>query len=208
MTPKNLVIAVPVVIVLAIAFGVTSRESDILIPNYTHQNQNTPRDTNNSSAQLHDQQLAEEHAQQLWDQILADANGPTKAWSYAGLTFEVPKSMVFEQTGQHFPAIRFPIDPNVLPEQPTMVFSTSTSTPNQLNADAKSKLSQYETMKVEKSLKVGDLTWLYTRQSTDFGIDNVVWAARVGTKTVVVSYPYARGVEIFEKIVRSGKLST
>jgi hypothetical protein len=94
------------------------------------------------------------------------------------------------------------------PEGPVVSLQEDSEEPEEILASIKKDLNQYEKVVSEKTEVINGIEWSFLQHTTDFGIDQVTWAARGRTISMKVSYVVTRPetAEIFEEIVRSAML--
>lgn len=136
-----------------------------------------------------------------WDDLVQKAKGSKKAVSFGGFVFQVPKSLIGDDSGTSL-SYTFHKDAG---EAPYIGIRNSTDTPDQVVATIKKNLSTIERVVQEKTEAIHGVQWTVIEQTTDFGINQVTWVVRRNGNTIEVIYPVFREntVEVFKDIVHS-----
>lgn len=138
-----------------------------------------------------------------WDNLVSKAKQESSLKIVDDFSFQIPKTLIDRSLSG---IVSYVFDDQQ--EGPTISIQGVTEQPAVIMSSIKSGLSQYEKVVLEKKETINGIEWSMIEQTTDFGIDQVVWVARGRTSTVKVSYTVTRPgtTGVFEGIVKSARL--
>lgn len=140
-----------------------------------------------------------------WDDLVSQAKKASTTTLIGEFTFSIPTSLLRQQVDSGA-LYTF----NDVPEGPYISFQEVKDTPETIVAGIKNSLSEFERIVLERQEPIDGVLWSMIQQTTDFGIDQVTWAATQTNNTMKVFYTVTRPetTDVFEGIVRSARKSS